>query len=215
MKILVIHYDKLIERKIHILNQLKKYNLDCEFVSNHGKDKLTINDRNKFRNLSDSEISLSLHHFECYKIISDNYDYAIIFEDDVILGDNFKNIIEKYILELPSNWDMLFFGEGHGVHIPDYRLESGKNIYTKSTQLKNKNIKGIDGSTRCADSYIISNKCCKKILEIINSPNYIICHPVDHLLNYINYYNNFNIFWSEPTLTRQGTNTGTFKSSVR
>ena len=214
MKILIVHYDKLIERKEHILQQLKKYDLTCDFVSNYGKDKLTDKDKSKFKNLKDSEISLSLHHFECYKIISENYDYAIIFEDDVILTDNFKSKIEIHIIDLPSDWDMLFFGEGHGVHIPSYRLEPNKTVYKKSVELINKNIGGINGSSRCADSYIVSKKCCKKILEKVNSPNYIVTMPLDHLLNHLNYNNNFNIYWSEPTLTIQGTSNGLFKSSL-
>ena len=215
MKIFVIHYDKLVHRKKHILKELNKYDLECEFVSNYGKDMLTGYQKSKFRNLNDSEISLSMHHFECYKRISEKYDYAVIFEDDVILSENFKNNIEKYINDLPKDWDMLFFGEGHGVNIPNYRLVPEQNIYKKSTELNNPFPGGINGSTRCADSYVISSKCCKKILEKINSPNYIIFMPIDHLLNYINYYNNFNIFWAEPTITKQATANGIFKSSVR
>ena len=64
MKILVIHYDKLVERKIHILKQFNNHGLnDFEFVSNHGKDKLTVQEKSRFKNLTDGEISLMLHHF--------------------------------------------------------------------------------------------------------------------------------------------------------
>ena len=35
---------------------------------------------------------------------------------------------------------MLFFGEGHGVNIPNYRLVPGQNIYKKSTEF-NKRLK--------------------------------------------------------------------------
>lgn len=215
MKILVIHYDKLIERKKHILKQLDKANLnDFEFVSNHGKDKLTPIEKSKFINLTDGEISLMLHHFECYKIISEKYDYAIIFEDDVILGDNFKNRIEKNISDLPEDWDMLFFGEGHGVHIPQYRQSPGVNIYKKMTDLKNKMPGGIDGSTRCADSYIVSKKCAQQLVQVINKLQ-ITGIPLDHLLNKINHFYKFNIYWAEPTLTIQGSTNGTFNSAVK
>ncbi len=215
MQILVIHYDKLIDRKIHILNQLNKEKLEkFKFVSNYGKDKLTLLEKSKFKNLTDGEISLILHHFECYKNISENYDYAIIFEDDVILDNDFKNKIEKYISELPEDWDMLFFGEGHGVHIPQYRQQPNMNIYKKMTDLKNKMPGGIDGSTRCADSYIVSKKCAVKLIQVINSLK-IIDIPLDHFLNKINHICQFNIYWSEPTITIQGTSNGTFKTSVR
>lgn len=215
MKILIVHYDKLYDRKKHILEELRKAGLDnFEFVSNHGKDKLTPQEKSRFKNLTDGEISLMLHQFECFKIISENYDYAIIFEDDVILSDNFKNTIEKYIENLPSDWDMLFFGNGHNVHIPSYRLIPGINIYKKMTDLKNNIPGGIDGSTRCADSYIVSKKCAKKITEVINNKN-IINMPFDHFLNHINHYCKFNIYWSEPTITVQGTSIGKFKTTIR
>jgi GR25 family glycosyltransferase involved in LPS biosynthesis len=215
MKILVIHYDKLVERKKHMLEQLKKYNLECDFISNWGKDKLTLQDKKKFINLTDSEISLTLHHFECYKQISENYDYAIIFEDDVLLGNNFKETIEKYISQLQEDWDMLFFGEGHEVHIPNYRLKNDINVYKKMTSLNNKIPGSINGSTRCADSYIVSKKCAKKIYEIVSRPNYIVTMPLDHLLNYINDNNKFNIYWAEPTITVQGSRNKIFNSSLR
>ena len=215
MKIYITHYDKLTERKKHILEQLSRFNLECEFVSNYGKENLTNKVKSMFRNLSDSEISISMHHLECYRrIVNNNDEYAIIFEDDVILHNDFKNMIEKYINDLPEDWDMLFFGEGSGVHIPKSRISDECNIYVKSTDLINKNKDGINGSTRCADSYLISKKCCQKILEKINKPGYIISMPFDHLLNYINFYNKFNIYWAEPTLTTQGTGNGTFKSSI-
>ena len=215
MKILVIHYDKLLERKKHMLSQFDKAGLnDFEFVSNHGKDKLTPREKSKFKNLTDGEISLMLHHFECYKIINEKYDYAIIFEDDVILADDFKNKIEKYISDLPDDWDMLFFGEGQGIHIPQYRQSPGVNIYKKMTDLKNKMLGGIDGSTRCADSYIVSKKCAQKLSQVINILQ-ITSIPLDHLLNKINHLCKFNIYWAEPTLAVQGTSNGTFKTSVR
>ena len=215
MKILVIHYDKLLGRKQHMLKQLNEADLnDYEFVSNHGKDNLTPTEKSKFKNLTDGEISLMLHHFECYKIISEQYDYAIIFEDDVILADDFKNKIEKYISDLPNDWDMLFFGKGHGLHIPKYRLRPDINIYKKMTDLKNKIPGGIDGSTRCADSYVVSKKCAQKLVQVINNLQ-VTTIPLDHLLNKINDFCKFNIYWSEPTITIQGTSNGTFKTSLR
>jgi GR25 family glycosyltransferase involved in LPS biosynthesis len=215
MKILVIHYDKLVERKRHMLNEFQKHNLEnSEFVSNHGKDRITLKEKSRFKNLTDGEISLMLHHFECYKIISEKYDYAIIFEDDVILADDFRNKIEKYISELPDDWDMLFFGEGHGVHIPKFRLIPDVNIYKKMTDLKNNIPGGIDGSTRCADSYIVSKKCAQRMVQVLNSIK-IISIPLDHLLNKINHFCRFNIYWAEPTLAIQGTSNGMFKTSVR
>ena len=207
MKILVIHYDKLLERKIHILEEFKNHNItDFEFVSNYGKDTLTNEQKMHFINLRDSEISLLLNHFECYRRIVEKYDYALIFEDDVILADNFKNTIENYVSQLPDDWDMLFIGNGCNLHIPQELINSKSNIYRKETK---------DSSSRCSDSYLISKNCCKKYLEYISSPNYIISVAIDHLVNIINRDNNFNVYWAEPTIVVQGTQIKRFQSSIQ
>jgi len=202
MKIFVVHYDKLVKRKEIIIQQLNKYNFNYEFVSNKGKDKLTIDDIRKFRNLNKSEISLTLHHIECFKkIVENNLEFALILEDDVILHHNFSQKLDFYMCRLPEEWDMLFIGDGCGMHIDENNLVNGKFIY--------KNDK-----TRCLDSYLISNRCCKIILEKLQLLNYTILCPVDHWLNYVIRNNNFNVYWAEPTIVTQGSGK-IYKSSVR
>lgn len=208
MKFFVINYNKLVERKQIMIRQLDSYGLDYEFVSNFGKDVLTIRQKSKFKGLNDSEISLFLHQIECCKrIVDSNLEYGIILEDDVLLGENFKNKLESHISQLPVNYDMLFFGEGHGPHIPSYRLVNGLDVYRKSVSLNN-------GATRCADSYIISNTCCRKILDCFHKIR-LIRNPYDHFLNNICFFNNFVVYWSEPTITKQGTKLGLYRSSLR
>ena len=108
IKIFVIHYDKLVKRKIHILKQLNENELEAEFISNYGKEKLTSDNKQHFTRISDSEISIFLHHLECYKkIVSENYDYALILEDDAILSDKFYTTMKKYISDMPIDWDIL------------------------------------------------------------------------------------------------------------
>ena len=59
MKTYIVHYDKLTERKKFMDYQLQLNNLNYEYVSNYGRDKLTMLDKNKFRNISDSIGSFS------------------------------------------------------------------------------------------------------------------------------------------------------------
>ena len=51
MKTYIVHYDKLTERKKFMDYQLQLNNLNYEYVSNYGRDKLTMLDKNKFRNI--------------------------------------------------------------------------------------------------------------------------------------------------------------------
>jgi len=213
MKIFVVHYDKLTKRKDSIIKQLSKYNFDFEFISNHGKENLTHEDKNMFRSISDGEISVALHHIECYKrIVEKKIDYALILEDDILLCNNFRQILELYIKELPSDWEMLFIGDGCGLHIDKNLLIPEKHIYKKDNV---NNGKKHGGATRCLDSYLISNKCAKIIIEKLKLPNYTILAPVDLWMNCVIRNNNFNVYWAEPTIVTQGSENGIFKSTLR
>lgn len=213
MKIFVVHYDKLIKRKYIISIQLNKFNLAHEFISNHGKESLTLDERKMFRNISDGEMSVALHHIECYKrIVEENIDYALILEDDIVICNNFREILERYIKELPSDWDMLFIGDGCGLHIEKNLLIPGKHIYKKNNE---NNGQIHEGATRCLDSYLISNKCAKIITEKLKLPNYTILAPADLWMNCVIRNNNFNVYWAEPTIVTQGSEKGVYKSSLR
>ena len=48
MKIFVIHYEKLVNRKINIKKQLEACGLGPEFISNHPKENLTAEEKGKF-----------------------------------------------------------------------------------------------------------------------------------------------------------------------
>jgi GR25 family glycosyltransferase involved in LPS biosynthesis len=214
MKIFVIHYDKLVERKKNIDYQLKLNNISAEFISNKSIENITYTERKMFRNIKDVEMSICLHHIECFKKIANliDIDYALILEDDVILCDNFINILNKYISLLPPDFDMLFIGDGCGMHIPKNQLINNKFIYKKDNYPSSW---GGLGATKCLDSYIISKKCAELIINKLKLPNYTILCPADHWLNHVIRNNNLNVYWAEPTIVKQGSENKFFKSSVR
>lgn len=212
MKIFVLHYSKLIDRKKHILKQFEKNNItDYEFVEKYDKDCLTYENKSLFEeNFKPSMNSLMLKHFWVYKEITELYDYALILEDDVILSNNFINILDKYMTQLPDDYDMLFIGDGCNLHIELDKIIPNKNIYEKCLYPTSW---GGDGATRCTDSYIISKKCAKKLCEYINKLNYKINLPSDWWSNVASRDNNFKVYWAEPTIVSQGTQNGIFNSS--
>jgi glycosyl transferase family 25 len=211
MKIFVIHYKKLIDRKIHVLEQFKKYNItDYEFVE-IDRDELHKENISMFQeNYSNSQIAISLSHFYAYKQISDKYDNGLIFEDDIILSNDFINIFNKYLSQLPEDYDMLFIGNGCNLHIERHKLIPNKYIYEKCLHPTSW---GGDGAGRCTDSYLVNKKCAKKICEYINNLSYKIQLPIDWFLNVFSRDNNFKVYWSEPTIVTQGTQNGLFISS--
>jgi glycosyl transferase family 25 len=207
MKVFVCHYDKLVRRKQSIIEQLKKYNIEPEFISNYGKDNLTTEDKTKFgSNLSDSEISIFLHHRECYKkIIEYNVDYALILEDDALLYDNFFERLQTYMKSLPSDWDILAVGDGN-INMPQHILNkyNGCNIFAKPNR---------DDKFKYPDAYLIRNKACRKIISCIyNTPT--IINAVDVFLSKITYKIGLKYLFSIPQLSCQGSINNTFESFI-
>jgi GR25 family glycosyltransferase involved in LPS biosynthesis len=210
MKIFIIHYKKLIDRKKHILKQFEKYNItDYEFIE-IDRDELQGYDLSIFENITNAYMAVALSHLYAYKQIKDNYDEALILEDDVILADNFINIFNNYLIQLPQEYDMLFLGDGCYYHIDAHILSPNKNIYQKS---HTPTIWGSmqDGSTRCIDSCLVSKKCAIKLCNYINNLTKKINTTTDHWLNIVAKEKNFLMYWAEPTITTQGSQTGMFE----
>jgi len=200
MKVFIVHYKRLTERKKRMIEQLDKYNLEAEFVEQYDRNTLLDSDKKLFKNCDFANIAITLSHLYCFDQIKNNYDYALILEDDCIFSDNFTDICTNYLKQLPTDWDMLFIGNGCNFHIKNNELVENVNVY-------------LYNSTRCTDSYFVSKKCAAKILDDISQPGYIIKNPVDHWLNIVFQNNKFKIYWAEPTIATQGTQNGLYRSS--
>ena len=211
MRIFVTHYKKLIDRKLFILAQFKKHNItDYEFIEIERDDLSNHNISMFHKNYKNCQMSLTLKHFYAYKEISDKYDNGLILEDDAILINNFTDILNKYMDQLPKNYDMLFIGDGCNLHIEKNKLIPNQNIYEKCLYPTRW---GGNGASRCSDSYIISKKCANKLCEYINNLNYKIELPIDWWINVAARDNNFKVYWAEPTIVTQASQNGIFKTS--
>jgi len=220
--IYILHYTPLVERKKHIINQIKKYNYKAKYIETFNREDLTIENLNLFNTnkVKSSSISLIYKHIESWQQISNDnaHSFSLILEDDVILIDNFDEKLNEYIQQLPSNFDMLFIGDGCNLHIPDSIIKhtinenGGKivNIFKKTNYPTNW---GGNGATRCTDSYLISKNCCNKILEYIKGIKNKIELPIDWWMNTICRDLDLNVYWAEPTICSQGTESGVFTPS--
>ena len=214
MKVFVVHYIKLVERKKNIIQQLNNNNLEAEFVERYTRNNLNIKDTIIFsKNVNAANMAISLSHLYCYKEISEKYDYGLILEDDAIFDNNFHNNLNKYISQLPDDWDMLFLDDCCNFHIP--KTNNMQNIYKKNL-LANSEGGGM-GATRGAGCYLVSKKCAAKITYNIQtyyySGIYKIDDQIDFWLNNVFRRNNFNIYWAEPTISTQGTQNGKYITS--
>jgi glycosyl transferase family 25 len=84
MKVYVLHYKKLTDRKVHIQNEFEKHKLTYEFYEKYDKEELSKDELKIFDSrLRDSEKSLLCKHINVYKdIIQKSENYALIFEDE-------------------------------------------------------------------------------------------------------------------------------------
>ena len=213
MKIFVLHYSKLIDRKKYIIEQFQKQNItDYEFIEKFDKDEITSDESSLFAvNYKKSTMSLHLKHNYVYKLIADNYDNALIFEDDVILKSGFINTLNHYLTQLPQNYDMLFIGDALNLHIEKHKITPNNNIYEKCREPTKW---GGDGASKCTDSYIISQKCAQTLCHYINQLTSKITLSLDWWLNEAIRGNAFNVYWAEPTIVSQGSHTGKFLTSL-
>jgi len=211
MKFFVIHYKKLTDRKKEVLRQFEKYNIiNYEFIE-IDRDELGHENISMFKkNYSNSQIAISLSHFYAYKEISEKYDCGLIFEDDIILSDNFVSIFNQYMKQLPRDYDMLFLGDGCDLHMEKDTVVKGQYIYLKCLYPTKW---GGDGASRCTDSYLVNKKCAKRLCDYINELSYKIEMPIDWWLNVASRDNHFKVYWAEPTIVTEGTQRGLYKSS--
>jgi glycosyl transferase family 25 len=211
IKIFITHYTKLVDRKQHVLDMFHKHNIkNYEFIEKYDQEDISDDDKNKFIvNYKKSAMSLFLKHIYIYREISNKYNHALIFEDDIFLDENFINNLNKYIVELPQDYDMLFIGNCSDLHIDENLLINDKHIYEKSNEKTH-----LNGSSKCCDSYLVSKKCAIKLCEYMDNLKDKIELPIDHWINDVSRYYNFKVYWAEPTIVSQGSLDGRFQSSL-
>lgn len=220
IKVFVIHYKKLTERKAFIIEQFTKFNLtNYEFVS-IDRDEINNYDLSIFSNEfnrtnNKHSVAILLSHIHAITEIKNNYDKAIIFEDDVIFSKDFSEKLERILKELPSTFDMAFLGDGCWLHIPSHLINPHQLIYKKCIEPTDW---GGDGITRCVDSYIVNKKCAITICNYIDN---VVRRELDKKINYNSdwWFNivgrdcNLEAYWIEPTIVTQGSQNSLFKCS--
>jgi GR25 family glycosyltransferase involved in LPS biosynthesis len=198
-------------RKDRMINEFKNANIDNDNVkwilhpnkdelSDELKNNISIQNSDQGIFLTDGCISCTYKHFLALQdIVHNNYDYAVIFEDNIFFKDDAEKRIHLYIKQLNTfypDWDVLF--DSNFRDYDEQELIPGVFVYPKETS--------IDGGTRYAQCYLITNKCAKKYYD-----NYLpFNNPPDHFMNYLNKKLNINVFWSQPPLT----NTFPHKSTI-
>ncbi len=194
--IIVINLLKDTDKKTKIKAQLSALNLNYCFFEAVDGSKLSatkidqIYDRratrkSRKRDLSSGEIGCALSHIGIYKkILADNIDYAIILEDDALIGADFVQTINN-IKHLPKDWELFLLG-----------WQNSRLCYAKCQSHQNFSgfsiIKPMSmfGGTY---AYIINQKGCEKMLTHTQK----IGNPIDY---YTGGYKICNLYAILPTV---------------
>jgi GR25 family glycosyltransferase involved in LPS biosynthesis len=148
------------------------------FSATDGKEKYSnkpIKERG-WRGCQDSHIRL------LEKIINENEDIFIVFEDDVEVGENFMNNLKSVVESLPTDWDLLFLG--------------GWNVGEK---IKFNDLTDIAKSVYCTHAYMFKKDVAKKMLNKFKEREFKVDVLLAELLPSINaYICNPTIAWQRP-----------------
>lgn len=160
MNIYIINLKSSEQRKNVISRQLQDLDLSHEFIDAIDGRLLTSHELNKSTTENNyaflpGEIGCALSHQKIYaKMIDENISEALILEDDVILNDNFKKIIES--IQICNN-------EPHAI------LLSRVNSYINKALQKIDNIHSVFRifQATTAHSYIINQKGAASLLQAL------------------------------------------------
>jgi len=211
----VAHYSPLVERRAFLETQLAKYNIGCEWFEQEPSSQeierlynpspsawqmkisqIPNQSPEPFRSLNRVDVSLVYKHIKMYeKIVEKNILTCLVLEDDVIFEEDFVNRFNFNLCDLPKDWDMVFIGSGCNLRIDPLRLKDGKISYLKDHP-----------ASKCSDSYIIKKSSAEKILSTVIPFSF----PIDFELNYQMYLHDMKVYWWEPPLIKQGSESGLF-----
>jgi GR25 family glycosyltransferase involved in LPS biosynthesis len=216
----VAHYNKLVERKKHLLGQLLVNNIECFwFEQEPNKQEIRkkydgrVESWNKkilqvpypssvpYKQLNRAEISLAHKHIKIYEdIIKNNFEFSLILEDDVVFCDDFTHKFNFNMYETPRDWDFIFIGSGCNLRIDKTKTKEGKNAYLKQHP-----------ASKCTDSYVVKKDAVKKIMNTMEKYSF----PIDFELNYQMCINKMNVYWWDPPLVTQGSQNGLYSSEIQ
>jgi GR25 family glycosyltransferase involved in LPS biosynthesis len=194
---------------------MHKHNFkDYEFLTGFDREDITPEKRRIFIDkMPNANCAIILSPLECFKrIVESNNEFSLILEDDVILYENFKIKLNKYLQELPKDYDMFFIGSCCNLKILPKMIKENKHVYLKCNEVVKQ---WCQGATKGLDSYFVSKSCAKKLTNYFDSKYYKnnknkINKNTDFLLNDVIRELNLKVYWAEPAIVKQGSEVDLF-----
>ena len=109
--------------------------------------------------------------------LNNNYNSILIVEDDNVFSDNFANEFNRYIQQVPHDWDMLYFGGNHQVKNKAINVNVERITHTLTT-----------------NCYAIKTKHLPVLIQNLPDNTENLKYPIDVLLTHIQQKNNCYAF---------------------
>ncbi|RHZ62860.1 hypothetical protein Glove_334g37 [Diversispora epigaea] len=151
--------------KINVI--AKFHNLDIDFVEAiNFKDTKTL--KHYSASLAPQHKACYASHYKTYElVVSNNYQSALILEDDVDFEINIKDFLNEIQPFLPNDWEMYYLG--------NCAWDTSNTIYYNGNEFGSDLILSKSFRPACSHAYAVSLKGAQKLLEkLVN-----ISEPVD------------------------------------
>lgn len=223
----VLHCSRLEGRKISAVGQLERHGFrDYSFVEGHepyelssselaslyepkssnpegwtkkvllwGREALAYHDPS----LNPAELSLTIKFGRAFQMLAEErFDHCIVFEDDILLCEDFCERFHEHLERTPDDWDAVYFGECANLRIRG--ASADRVAYVKEAP-----------SSRGGAATLLSRKAVLDLAETWFPFNLVS----DWELSAQHHLHAHRVYWWEPTLVHQGSETGLFRSSLR
>ncbi len=201
-KVFVLSVKSFSDRIDHINKELGKRNISFEFIFDFDVPDLRDEDLLFFSPgiLEMSQKSLVLKHVAVWKkMVAEDLNRALVFEDDAILSDDF----EESMLDITNATDAL--SPGYLIFLGGADTKLPKNFLEYPSTL-------IPRRMTTAEGFIIDNAIARRRLEWLRHNT--VRWPADSLMRTIDEEIGAPHFWSRRAIVQQGSCTGKFKTTL-
>jgi len=216
-KIYYINLDRRPDRNEHFLDQCKKFNFDMNNVIRFkGIDGLSHTfseeEHNMFKNadFKNSEAKPKLmgnqlsHYYILKDMIKNNYEYILIFQDDVVLRDDFNEHLKKLIKNIPEDAEIINFGFHKKAHLKDFEAldfnDPNESLVKSKKDINNAVCILADNVNPCSLAYLVTLKGAKNLVNYFDEVGFL--RATDW--NYTDYLVSKNINYATKTVLCTG-----------
>lgn len=196
MKYYLIH-GGVQERRIFMENQIAKFDIpyaDVTWILEPTSISDVPENICRDKNLKNGAIICTYKHYLALKDICENeYPLAVIMEDNIEFHQSVPNQIQRYLTDLPSDWNCVFDSDTCNLHYIEGKVTKSNSVYKKS----NKVTAQCGGGSRGANFILIKLETAKILYE-----NFLPFVCVDWNYNDLLRRFNLNSYWTEPPNVR-------------